>query len=290
MSLAPLAPLKCQNLLAQHARSCITLHPVLPDNEIVGTKLSRHSFFGGTPLLPPNFEWPRAAFTPDGSKDQLQVPLVFCLQLDLSELVPFDELKELPDHGILAFFSVGDSFNFSAPEHSFVVRYFEHCEQLIAHSRPEVAGVDTNKEQLELPHLELSAQRAWSFPIDAPSYEDDRANELLAPLGLSVQVMEEIWDNLEDLAAELKAQDGIDVESNEFAERSQMLGYGHFIQGNDLQGPESTLLLTLSSFFDQAHNEWVTLYGDAGALYFALKTSDLKARAFDRVVGDMQCY
>ncbi|MDT3664055.1 MAG: hypothetical protein ROM54_11175 [Anaerobiospirillum sp.] len=43
-----------------------------------------------------------------------------------------------------------------------------------------------------------------------------------------------------------------------------MLGYGHFIQGNAIQDPESTLLLTLSSFFfDYAHHEWVTLYGDA---------------------------
>lgn len=290
MSLAPLTPLNCQNLLAQHARSCITLHPVLPDNEIVGTKLSPRSFFGGTPLLPPDFEWPCASFTPEGTDDKLQVPLVFCLQLDLSELVPYDAYRELPDHGILAFFSIGDSFNFNEPEQSFVVRYFEHWDQLCEHPRPEVAGVDPKRENLELPYLELSAQRAWSFPIDTPSYEDENADALLAPLGLSVQVMEEIWDNLEDLAAELNEQDGIDVESNEFSERSQMLGYGHFIQGNDIQDPESTLLLTLSSFFDQVHNEWVTLYGDAGALYFALKTSDLKARNFERVVGDMQCY
>lgn len=296
-----LAPLRCTNLLAQHARSCITLAPVLPDQEDTaatavtaqtGKPLSEHSFFGGTPLLPPDFEWPHRPFTLDGSSESQEVPLVFCLQLDLSEIAPLDERHELPDHGILAFFSPGESFNFDQPEHCFVVRYFEHPTQLVDHPRPEVAGIDVSAQALILPRLSLCAQAAWSFPYWALNYDEadaHQANQQLTPWGLTSAIMEEIYERIDELANELLQQDGIDIFADEYAERTQLLGYGHFIQ-DTVQNAEDTLLLALSSFFDPFKRQWLTLYGDAGALYFVLKSSALKARAFDQVRGDMQCY
>lgn len=284
MSNFKLQPLKCQNILAQHARSCITLTPIFPNYEVPSNRLSERSFFGGAPLLPPDFVWPRANFSLETNGTTVQVPLVFCLQLDLSEIAPLDERHELPDHGILAFFSIGESFNFEEPEQCFVVRYFEHYDQLISHQRPEVDGVNSQEQNLELPQLYLSAQAAWSFPYEALSYDAGKADAQLAPWGLSQQVLDEIYDNFEELSAELFERDSIDLDY-----RIQLLGYAQFIQ-DPTQPTNCTLLLQLSSLLDPKKERWYGCYGDAGTLYFFVKTEDLKNRNFAQVTGDAQCY
>src|SRR5205814_6600431 len=57
------------------------------------------SFFGGAPVTPSGFRWPR----PGGSGAQSK-PLSFVMQIDCAAVPPPARLRMLPDRGVLYFF------------------------------------------------------------------------------------------------------------------------------------------------------------------------------------------
>lgn len=74
--------------------------------------------------------------------------------------------------------------------------------------------------------------------------------------------------------------------------RFQLLGYPAFIQ-EDPRGKESpfdTLLLQIPSIDDEDEHPWRTIWGDCGAAYLFINSSDLRNRDFSRVHYEVQCY
>lgn len=303
MSHTQLEPLKTQNQMTRHARPCTALHPVvssrLNDKDLPGALLSELSFIGGKPRLPQDFVWPTGSYAKDGQAQEVQVPLIFSAQFDLSELARLGMLPdEMPDHGILAFFSPGHCtgfFNDPTSQYRFGrVCYFEQTNNLMEHERPDVAPElldEYDCKDLTLPYLRIAARLEWSFPVGNIYADcDDTDTAALKEIGFNIEELQDLYSNEERYAEELAETDHIDIFADAFTSRSQLGGHTFFIQEELIQRADDRVLFTLGSFYDKDSERWLLCFGDAGNIYYTIKSQDLKDRRFDQANCDFQCY
>ncbi|MDT3664056.1 MAG: DUF1963 domain-containing protein [Anaerobiospirillum sp.] len=262
-----LKALRCRNRLAKLARPCVVLDTVTKNLPFEGEQLSERSFVGGNPLLPFDFKWPTAKLKLSGSKQELDVPMVFYLQIDLADVTQFDLESLLPDHGILAFFVLGTCMEFTDGPCQCVVRYFEHTSDLIEHQRNDPAEVAANARvmnSLILPHLPLAAHAEWSFPIDGVvPYDDDSFYGEPDDNVLTQERWDAIEYDYEELNYSIAERDGYDIFDHDYQQRNQMLGYASNLTQPDQQYPDDILLLEIGTLEDEQGNpiypSWYTV-------------------------------
>ncbi len=278
------------NLLAKMVKPCLNFEWVTPakvkdiDPDIT-TLLPPTSHIGGNPLLPPNFVWPTSPATNEKGETYDRA-LVFCAQINLADIKNFKCAESLPDHGILSFFSCGQYFDFDDPFANKVV-YFEDVDSLVETENPDACKAK-DEEQYEfatipLYYLAVSSERSYISWIEAQDYE----NELKTADGtvLTKEQMDDLIENYDDYAAELES-----LNRNVFDDHTQLLGYGVYIQNPCVTSDDKQLLFTLSSYFDEENNKYSLCIGDAGSIYFFIKTEDLKNLNFENTECEMQCY
>lgn len=272
-----------QNQLASLNKPCLNLKMFLPEYvaqhpEIKGL-LSAHSHFGGTPLLPPSFAWPQALWQEDDATAKINVPLIFSAQLDLSEIQGYACASQLPDHGILSFFSCGDNYHYVDPN-SCKVFYFEDVSSLVPTQMP------ATEAKLEvIPECRIQVCSEQSF------ISMDELCEQVDPITTSdghhlteaeyTNVTNNYDEYFEELVGEGKCNDDEDI--------SRLLGYGFYIQNCPLQSG-AVHLLSICSAFDHEQMKWIFTFGDAGMIYFMIDSEDLKKHDFSKVYCEIQCY
>lgn len=258
-------------------RSAIRLRTQEPGSVAPG-----RSKIGGRPDLPREVAWPA---------HQGQ-PLPFLAQLALSELAPFDDEHLLPKNGWLVFFHAGDSTWGFDPADALAWKVL-HVECAPAALAPREFP-DALDEDARFPECGVAISREDNLPdLDSPGGE---------ALGI---------DGDEDCDAYfelLRALAGGDEN-----ELHRVLGWPDQIQG-DMQlecqlvtnglhvgGPAGyadprrkeleagvgdwRLLLQIDS--DERTG---MMFGDAGRVYFWIKSQDLIARRFERAWSIVQCY
>jgi len=247
----------------------LTPAPLEPDDLPMGA-----SRLGGPADLPPGTEWPRRE----------QRPLALLVQLRLSEASEYDAEGVLPQSGLLWFF-------------------YDAVEQ------PWGMGpADADAWRVIFSEAEEGLVR-----VDPPDDLDEWAH--FAPHAAQMRTIATFpsWQTLEEFSTVEFAHDGeaeyymewlASITGGEMSERTWLLGWPEEIQGDvhaelvfygsrpGESGPPDPglptdwrLLLQVDSM--QAP-QW--MWGDAGMLYFMIRTEDLAARRFEEVWLDLQCY
>lgn len=266
-------------LLERYCQSSIRIH-------ISGTAADKlgGSRFGGKPDVPDDFAWPVYQ----------NMPLTFLAQLSCEELSAFDINNELPNTGLLSFFYALDNECFGydyRDKEGFRVFWFDGTQPL--HRQEFVVGV--SKKNM-LPEIGITYTREVTYPhIEDLTILLDR--------------------NIEDYEAFEAAEKQLEIHRSDFIHRS--LGWADLIQNNTTwhcelvsqgyslgaryqQIPECIrngskrpsvhrwkLLFQLGTVQE---GNYTLMFGDAGKLYFYIPEEDLRAKRFDRVYGEMQCY
>lgn len=249
--------------------------------------------FGGTPDLPPGFEWPVYSTDTYDDPEVKERPLTFLAQLDCRSLAPFDADGLLPHSGVLSFFYEYQSqkWGFDPKDEGCArVFWFEDAEGLRPAPFPQALP-----QECRLPSMGIGLERG----ISLPSGED-------AALG---------WQRDFDYD-EFEAQSrmmGYDPPETS----SKLLGWADLIQGNITsqcqlvtQGyylgglwediPEEHVKYAEEKSLEQwrllfqldtvTQGDFELMFGDCGRLYFYIRPGDLAARRFDRVWTVLQCY
>ena len=233
---------------------------------------------GGTPDVPPGFEWPRK----DGT------PLAFLAQIDLEEVAHRLPSSPLPADGLLWFFydTAEEPWGFD-PAHAGGSRviYLPNPDRLALVAAP--AGTPAT---FPLCRVEMEAYD------DIPDLEPDE------PPG----------DQMDEAAMERYVAVRAYLSSGAHGGAHKLLGHADPVQGAMELGCEMVsaginvgdgyperartaaveaaarswrLLLQIDSD-EEASMQW----GDAGILYFWIRAEDLAARRFDRVHTILQCH
>ena len=260
--------------------------------ETAKSDMPQRSKFGGRPIAPADFEWPRFE-AEDYEGERAERPLSFLCQINLEEASAYDNENLLPKTGMLLFFYEQESMRWGfdpADEGCSRVYYFKDIETLVPAELPEDL-----KEEYTVREYDLSFSANASYP----SFE-----ELDCHTDMDCD-----WD-MYDEAVEKK---GYDIES----ERHKLLGYADLVQGEILTECERTtrglycgdaksyqetpedvkkeidkvatdwiLLFQMASIFE---DDYEMMFGDCGNLYFYIRKQDLSACCFDRVWLVLQC-
>lgn len=294
-----LAPLVSTNPLAQLAKKAIKCQFMkAQDHERASvestwaqqgyTLLSDKCHLGGNPMLPPDFVWPCVSY----GNNKVQRPLVFSLQIDLSELAPFDEDNLLPHKGLLVLFTIGEMFEVNDFEDQSRFYIFEDLSSLVETSRPEEPPFndEAEAEVVTLPWCYLGVRTCWTVPEEYSEIFNEDAEtfkDQVNGFGLSKEQVIDISANYESYYQELMDKDSF-VEPDEV--ESQFLGWGQYIQSDYVGSDNETLFFTLSSFFDEQTHDWPLCIGDAGAIYHFIDVADLKNQNFSAIRSIMDCY
>jgi uncharacterized protein YwqG len=220
------------------------------------------SRFGGMPLVPRNWSWPRC----EGE------PLFFLAQLNCADLAHVPTAASLPRHGLLAFFGDHDWVNGCMPRFS---------PDAVVFHWPDVALLRLAETPIEdftvFPVCALSFFESFDLP-------HPRSNAVVA-LGLDGE-QERRYQDFHEVASAA----AYGVRRNRFQiDISKLFGWPDLIQ-NELDGraghDDCRLLLQMGSYENgtQSHG-----WGPGGNLYFAIRDEDLRAQRFDRCAVDMQC-
>ena len=209
------------------------------------------SRFGGTPLAPPDWEWPTF-------EDE---PMLFVGQIDCAELRGLPAAELLPPHGVLAFFGDhdavqgGDSLGMSA------VYHWPDADRLVA-AQPPIEPI------LIFPACAVAPRPIFDLPH---------------PFSTAVSKLQfgkEERDAYFDVWLEIR-EHGIPRECVRYAGFSKLLGWPDLLQ-NDLWRFESQddarLLLQVDSY---CNGETLHGWGTGGNLYYLLPECDLRARFYD---------
>ncbi|MBQ3109577.1 MAG: DUF1963 domain-containing protein [Clostridia bacterium] len=270
----------------------------LKKNEIVITPRKNEtqlrpdeSKIGGKPFLPADFIWPR--FT--SKDDNVNRPLSFFCQINLSDVAFYDKDNLLPKSGMLYFFYECDSFCWGFdPDDKGAARvfYYENTNGFSLIDLPEDL-----EEGYIMPEIAVSFMTKSSYP----RYEEfDCISDLKCE-----------WEKYDSVIEKL----GVDFDSDMYDHK--LLGYADIIQSEMLSEcervtrglfsgtvesyrntPEDeacdiiekakdwTLLLQLGTISTDDF-EW--MFGDCGMLYFYIKKQDLLAKNFDNIWFSLQC-
>lgn len=276
-------------------------------NEEISSKTK--SFFGGKPLLPSNFQWPRYA-------DNRSKPLSFLGQFDLEKVSSFDKEELLPKTGILSFFYDLDAMEWGdspSVRDSFQVYYF-------------AAG--TNLEQTDFPHdldeeyqlplilLDFSSRKSlpkWEEYVDLVESPLDADILVDGENPIYYKVREEILGFNPKEGSGCKILGYGDILQDSAQLQCELVACGYEI-GNGpvpLNEQEKTRIketskdwillfqinsLSQDSFADKqclSHNpQYKNLevsFGDYGQLYFYIRRQDLIQGHFDSCQMILQC-
>jgi uncharacterized protein YwqG len=209
------------------------------------------SRLGGTPLAPPDWEWPTF-------EDE---PMLFVGQIDCAELRGLPGAELLPPHGVLAFFGDhdavqgGDSLGMSA------VYHWPEADRLVA-AQPPIEPILTFPACAMAPRPILDLPHPFSHAVS------------------KLQLGKDERDAYFDAWLEIR-EHGIPRECVRYAGFSKLLGWPHLLQ-NDLWRFESEddarLLLQVDSY---CNGETLHGWGTGGNLYYLLPECDLRARFYD---------
>lgn len=241
------------------------------------------SKFGGKPDLPADFKWPVYK----------NMPLIFLAQLSCRELAPLDINHELPETGLLSFFYALDCECYgyeSRDVEGFRAYWFDESQALSASEFP--IGIP---EKNMLPQIGIQFTREATYP----HCEDFTI--------LTEQIDD--YNKFEEAGKELSIQRNdrmhrtlgwADLIQNNTTWKCEMFSRGYSFGADYMKIPEEIrngsklpslhrwkLLFQLGTVKE---GDFTLMFGDAGKLYFYIPEEDLKARRFDRVVGEMQCY
>lgn len=230
------------------------------------------TFIGGTPNLPNKSFWPYAG----------NIPYIFMGQIDLADIpkeFPSKERDGLPETGILSFFytSTYDVYEYEDEwdeEHDFLgkVLYFDKATKLENIDFPEI---------IQDEHRHLKSSRQF---ITVPTVPDEFTLEEDFP-GILEEGEQEIWWEFSETIQEEYSSYGP--------------GYGpHLFLGNAtsmqlpvrdeteclFETPTSRRDIRLLAQFT-SDEEIGSMWGDAGAVYFAITEDDLKNFSLDNVVA-----
>lgn len=242
------------------------------------------SHFGGKPDVPADFKWPVYK----------NMPLIFLAQLSCRELAPLDINHELPETGLLSFFYALDSQCYgyeSGDVAGFRAYWFDDSKPVFTTEFP--IGIP---EKNMLPRLGIQYVREATYPhcedfivLTARQIDDYNKFEE-AEKELSIERNDRMHRTL----------GWADLIQNNATWHCEILSQGYSLGADYMKIPEALrngsklpyihrwkLLFQLGTVRE---GDFTLMFGDAGKLYFYIPEEDLKARRFDRVVGEMQCY
>lgn len=101
-------------------------------NSAAGSCISK---LGGIPLIGKQEEWPRNPKT--------RIPLLFLMQINLSEIQLIDSVQEMPSDGLLSFYFDPNSWNVG------LVKYYNKIDNLISANLPEDFKKDEKRRKLK---------------------------------------------------------------------------------------------------------------------------------------------
>lgn len=225
--------------------------------KLVETKSRTVTKIGGMPTVPYNFVWPEN----DGKC------LPFLLQADFSEINPDGELADFPKSGVMYLFADGEAINdgdYSIdgyPEgKTFKTLYFDTARELAAATKPD--NLSAVYEEIN-----LAAKSVDCYPSP-----DD---------------CEEVRDICGGKNADQKDDYYFDLASDNI-NFTLVGGYPVYIQDSilqDLPQDDFVLLMQIKSYESDE-----LMWGDNGCLYLFIRKADLRARNFNGVTLQMQCY
>ena len=252
--------------------------------------------FGGKPDVPSDFTWP--TFQGEGFDNIVKDrPLTFLAQFNCEELAKYDNEHLLPERGLLSFFYETDTqcWGYDPKDKGCArVYWFEDISALSAADFPIEMEDDFKFPMMKINIFQKTSYPSWPDFSEIFPEEEDKDD-----------VFYSIWD---ELAGE---------DSEEFAERSQLLGWPNVIQNSmyaecDLaakgyylgngwikipkdvrQYAEETakerwmLLFQLDTV---EGDDFELMFGDCGHIYFYITKEDLRERRFDRIWLILQCY
>lgn len=254
---------------------------------------SKRSRFGGSPLLPPELEWPSYTPAPESRGSSASSPpserqLDFLLQLDLEELQRVAPSADLPDTGLLTFFYDVENQPWGYdPAHcdGFRVLFFEG-EALVRRNPPHSFNIPARELELwpslTVPHIGSRAYDALSKEIELSDDYLEFADELERrgyPAKAGLHRLLGHSANMQD-DMQLEAQlvtNGLNC-GNSAAYRDPRRA------ALEARASDWKLLLQLDSVADPE-----LVWGDFGMLYFWIRSEDLLARRFDRAWMRLQC-
>lgn len=250
------------------------------------------SKFGGKPVLPRGFAWPRfEGENYDGETENR--PLSFLCQINLQDAKKYDKENLLPEKGLLLFFYELDTmcWGFDTEDEGCSRVYYFENENLLE----ETDFPSDLKEEYIVKEYDL----AFSSSVSYPSYEEMNCH-------ISVDCN---WSEYDEAVEETGFEN--------ICERHKLLGYADAIQGEMLSecerisrglycgNPESyektskeekeaikkaqtewILLFQMASISDEGYE---LMFGDLGNLYFYIRKDDLKNKSFENVWLVLQC-
>lgn len=220
------------------------------------------SHLGGKPYWVKGEEYPMY----DGK------PLMLLVQINFGELK--DHIDGYPSHGILQFF-INDDDTYGSDFNGKVNKKY----RVIYHEKIDYD--ESHLEDIQVDHMEES-------PV-------------LKPVGLNLLVKKERGLSSNDFQFDERLKEicqdilPLDLENNsmfieqlydicQIARTNKMGGQGVFSQEDPRNDKSMLILLQLVS--DEKYMQW----GDDGTCHFFIHEDDLKAKRFDRVVYDWDCY
>jgi uncharacterized protein YwqG len=207
------------------------------------------SRFGGTPLAPPDWQWPTV-------KDE---PLLFVGQINCAELRGLPGMELLPSSGLLAFFGDHDAVMGCFPFAVGGVYFWPHVDRLV----PAKASID--------PIEVFPACALVPRPIiDLPHPFSQAVSNLLLSTEQEKSYADAWWAIRDH---------GLPPDCVGYAGFSKLLGWPDLVQ-NDLWQIDSgdvRLLLQVDSYCNgERRHSW----GPGGSLYYLLSERDLRAGDF----------
>lgn len=255
------------------------------------------SRFGGRPLVPPGFDWPRFRGR-DWSGEEFCQPLAFLMQIDLGEASPCDREGLLPKTGLLSFFYEVEHqpWGFDPADAG--------CARV--HWFPAEAALGEAEFPAELPDYCRMPRMGLRMTAEG-SLPDWDGLALHDPAGAVRRLLpEKGWNEYDEIRGRLVPA-GLN--------QTQLLGYPDVVQ-NPMEGQcemvsrgiycgrPAALPAETEAEIQAASRDWRLLlqvgtvtdggafqldFGDSGNLYFWIRRQDLAAGRFDRVWAVVQC-
>jgi uncharacterized protein YwqG len=209
------------------------------------------SRFGGTPLAPPDWQWPTFE----------EEPMLFVGQINCAELRDLPGAELLPPHGLLAFFGDHDAVQGADFHGMSAVYHWPDVDRLIA-AQPLI------EPSMVFPACALAPRPILDVPHPF--------SHAVSKLRLGNEQRKAYFDAWSEIC-----EHGIPGDCVRYAGFSKLLGWPHLLQ-NDLWRFESQddarLLLQVDSY---CNGETVHTWGTGANLYYLLPERDLRARFYD---------
>ena len=219
--------------------------------ELLPVSQDKHGFskFGGLPLVPSCFRWPR-------HNDE---PRQFVAQFDFAEINPDGQLKDFPATGLMYIF-IDDICNGCDCK----VLFFEQAEKLTVAKKPE--DLETVYKEIFLTHeLIKTYPGIWTCDEAKQICDSNPQNG-----------MDEVYSNKTSERCERNFVGG-------------WSSYGDIDWFMDEQERPEEWVLLCQIASDENCDDDGFMWSDAGTLYFYIRKKDLIAQKFDNVQLDMEC-